>query len=85
MQWESRKKRLPQILVKAVMSLYEGSKIKFKVGFEFSEDFYVAFGVHQKSVLSPLLLAIVVDVVTKNSKEVLMKEVMYAEMTWYDE
>ena len=73
MQWALRKKRLPEILVKARMSLYEGSKKKFKVGSEFSKEFYVAAGVHQRSVLSPLLFAILVDVVTENAREGLKK------------
>ena len=50
MQWSLRKKGLPGILVKAVMSLYEGSKTTVKVGSEFSEEFYVAVGVYQGSV-----------------------------------
>ena len=74
MQCTLRKKGLPEILVKAVMSLY--SKMNVKVGFEFSEEFYVAVGVHQKSVLSPLLFAIVVDIVTENARKGLMKEVL---------
>ena len=61
------------------MSLYEGSKTKVKVGSEFSEEFYVAVGVHQGPVLSPLLFAIVVDIVTENAREGLMKEVLYAD------
>ena len=79
MQWALRKKRLPEILVKARMSLYEGSKTKFKVGSEFLKEFYVAAGVHQRSVLSPLLFAILVDVVTENAREGLMKVVLYAD------
>ena len=46
MQWALRKKGLPEILVKAVMSLYEGSKTKIKVNYEFLEEFYVVVGVH---------------------------------------
>ena len=60
------------------MSLYEDSKIKTKIGSKFSEDFSVAAGVHQGSVLSPLLFAIAVNVVTENAKENLIKEVLYA-------
>ena len=77
MQWELRKKGLPEILVKVVMSLYEGSKMKVKVGSEFSEEFFEAVSVHQEPVLSPLLFAIVVDVVTENPREGVMKEVLY--------
>ena len=76
MQWALRKKELPEILLKSVMSLYEGLKTKVKVGSEFSKEFYVEVGVHQGSVLSSLLFAIVVDVVTENARENLMKEVL---------
>ena len=79
MQWALRKKGLLEILVKAVMSLYEDSKTKLKVESEFSEEFSVAVDVHHGSVLSPLLFAIVVDVVTENAREGLMKEVLCAD------
>ena len=79
MQWALRKKGLPEILVKVVISLYEVSKTKVKVGSKLSEEFDVVVGVHQGSVLSPLLFAIVVDVVTENARESLIKEVLYAD------
>ena len=79
MRWALRKKKLPEILVKAVMSLYEDLKTNVKVKSKLSEEFYVAIGVHQGSVLSPLLFAIVVDVVTENARKGLMKEVLYAD------
>ena len=40
------------------MSLYHGAKMKVRVGSELSEEFLVRVGVHQGSVLSPLLFAI---------------------------
>ena len=40
--------------------MYKGSKSKVKAKFS---EFYVAVGVHKRFVLSPLLFAIVVDVV----------------------
>ena len=76
MQWTLRKKGLPEILVKAVMSLYEGSKKKIKVVFKLSEKFYVVMVVHQGSVLSHLLFAIVVDVVTENARDGSIKNVL---------
>ena len=66
-QWALRKKELPEILVKKVMSLYKGSKTKVKVGSDFLEKFYVAVGVHQRSVSSTLMFAIVVDIVTEKA------------------
>ena len=43
-----------------------------KVGTHFSEELVVNVGVHQGSVLSPLLFAIVVDVITNEIKEDLL-------------
>ena len=79
MEWALRKKGLPEMLVTAVISLYEGAKTKVRVGTELSEDFCVKVGVHQGSILSPLLLiAIMVDVITESAREGLMKEILYA-------
>ena len=60
MAWVMRKKRLPEILVKAVMSLYEGAETKVRVGSKLSEKFSVKVGVQQGSLLSPLLFAMVI-------------------------
>ena len=55
-----KKEGLAEVLVQAVMSLYEGSKTKVRVGSGTSEKFWVGVDVHQGSVLSPLIFAIVV-------------------------
>ena len=60
-----RKRGVPGVMVRAVMSLCEGAKTRVRVGQEFAEEFDVKVGVHQGSVLSPLVFAIVVDVVTE--------------------
>ena len=49
------KERFALNLVEAVMSLYEGAETKVRVGSGLSEEFSVKVGVHQRSVLSPLL------------------------------
>ena len=79
MEWAMRKKGLPEILVKAVMSLYEGAETKVKVGLGLSEDFSMKVGVHQGSVLSPLLFVTVIDEVTENARKVWMKQILYAD------
>ena len=56
-------KGIPDVLLTAVMSLYKGVRTNVKVGTHFTEEFEVNVGVHQGSVLSPLLFVIVVDVV----------------------
>ena len=78
MEWALRKKGLAEVLVQAV-SLYEGSRTKVRVGSGISEEFWVRVGVHQGSVLSPLIFAIVVDVMTKHAREGLLNKILYAD------
>ena len=66
------------MLVQAGMSLYEGSRIKARFGTGTSNEFGVRIGVHQGFVLSPLILAIVVDVVTEHA-EGLLNEILFAD------
>ena len=70
---------LAEVLVQAVMSLYEGSKTKVRVGSGTSQKFWVGVDVHQGSVLSPLIFAIVVNVLTEHAREGLLNEVLYAD------
>ena len=49
-------------MFRSVISLSEGAKTKVRLYSEFSEEFEVKLGMHQRSVLSPFLLALVVDV-----------------------
>ena len=69
MEWALMKKGLAEVLVQAAMSLYEGSRTKVRVGSGTSEEFEARVGVHQGSVLSPLVFAIVVDVATDHAQE----------------
>ena len=63
-------------MVQAVMSLHEGSSTKVRVGSGTSEEFGVHVGLHQGAVLSPLIFAIVVDVVTDHAREGLLNEIL---------
>ena len=54
-----RKKGIPEVLVRSVMSLYEGAKTRVRVDSELSEEFDVKVG------MSPFLVAVVVDAVTE--------------------
>ena len=63
--------------VQAVMSLYEGSRTKVRVGSRTLNESGVQVGVHHGSVLSPLIFAIVVDVVTEHAREGLLNEIVY--------
>ena len=46
-----RKKEIPEMMVKAVMSWYKEATTKIKVGSAYSDDFPVKVGKHQGSVL----------------------------------
>ena len=61
------------------MSLYEGAETKVSVGSGLSEEFSVKVGVHQGSMLSPLLFAMVIDEVTENARKGWMKKILYAD------
>ena len=73
------KKGLAEVLVQAVMSLYEGSRTKVKIGSGTSDEFGVRFGVHQGSALLPLIFAVVADVVTEHAREGPLIEILYAD------
>ena len=79
MEWALRKESLPEVLVKAVMSLYEGSRTKVRVGSGLSEESGVRVGVHQGSVISPLIFAIVVDAVTEQVRKGLLNKMLYSD------
>ena len=65
--------------MRAVMSLYEGAKTMVRVGLELCEEFEVKVGVHKGSMLSRLLFAFVVDLITESVRNGLMSEILYAE------
>ena len=53
LEWAMRKKGIPEVFAKSVMSLHEGAKTRIRVDSELSEEFEVKVGMHQGSVLSP--------------------------------
>ena len=61
------------------MSLYDGAKTRVRVGSKYLEEFEAKVGVHQGSVLSPLLFTIVEDVITENAKRSVANELLYAD------
>ena len=76
-----RKKGIPQVLVRSVMSLYEGAETRVRLDCEFSEEFEANVGMCQGSVLSHFLFALVVDVVTEFviHSVCVLSEVLYAD------
>ena len=74
-----RKKGLSEVMFGAVMSLYDGAKTRVRMGSAYSEEFEVKVSVYQGSVLSPLLFAIVVDVITESARRGVINELLYAD------
>ena len=60
-----KKKGLTEVIVKTVMSLYQGSVTKVRLGSELPEEFWMQVRVHQESVLSAMLFGMAVDVITE--------------------
>ena len=64
--------------MKAVIKMYEEMLSQVKAEGEASEEFIVRVGIHQGSILSPFIIAVVMDVVTeKVAKE--GRALMYAD------
>ena len=53
LEWAMRKKGIPEVLVRSLMSLYEGAKTRVRVYSELSDEFEVKVQMYQVSVLSP--------------------------------
>ena len=78
LEWKLRKTGIPEVLVRSVMSLYEGARIRVGVDSGLSEEFEVKVGMHQGSVLSSFLFAVVVNVVIEFAREDALSELLYA-------
>ena len=63
LEWVMRKKGILKVLVRSVMSLYEGTMTRVRVDSLLSGEFRLNVAMNQGSVLSPVLFAVAVDVV----------------------
>ena len=79
LEWALRKKGIPKVLVGSEMSLYEGAKMSVRVNSVLSEEFEFKVGMHQRSVLSPFLFAVVVNVVIEFAREGALSELLYVD------
>ena len=79
-RWALRKLRVEKWLVKAVMTMYEKARTVVRTKNGNSEEFEAKVGVHQGSVLSPLLFAAVMEALTQEVREGLPWELLYADL-----
>ena len=77
--WPMRKKGIPEVLVRSVMSLCVGEKTRVGVDSELLEEFEVNVEMHQESVLSLFIFSLVVDVVTEFVREGALCELLYSD------
>jgi hypothetical protein len=78
-RWALRKSGVDEWLVTTVMAMYEGVETVVRTTSGVSSTFTVKVGLHQGSVLSPLLFVIVMNVVSSELKEGLPWELLYAD------
>lgn len=78
-RWAMRMLGVEEWLVSAVMAMYEEAWTVVRTKEGDSERFEVKVGLHQGSVLSPLLFVIVMEAVTRNVRGGLPWELLYAD------
>ena len=69
LRWALRKLEDEEQLVKAVMIMYKKARTMVKTNHGNSEEFEVKVGVHQGSVLSPLLFVVVMEALTQDVRK----------------
>ena len=77
--WSPSRKGVLEREIKAIMEMYTNIETSVNVEYTRSESFDVKVGVHQGSILSPLPFALVMDEVTKDIREGVVKEMLYAD------
>lgn len=77
--WAMRKLGVEEWLVKVVQSMYHNVRSRVRVNGEFSDEFEVKVGVHQGSVLSPLLFIMVLEALSQEFRTGCPWELLYAD------
>jgi len=78
-RWALRKAEVDECLVKAVMAMYEGAQTVVRTTEGDSKAFIVKVGLHQGSILSPLLFVIVMEIISRELQAGLPLELLYAD------
>ena len=77
--WAMRKLGVEEWLVKLVQSMYANVRSRVRVGDGYSEEFSVIVGVHQGSVLSPLLFIMVLEALSREFRTGSPWELLYVD------
>ena len=77
--WAMRKVGVEEWIVRLVQAMYNNARSRVGVGSEYSEEFEVGVGVHQGSVLSPLLFIIVLEALSRDFRVGVPWELFFAD------
>ena len=77
--WALRKLGVEEWIVRLVQGMYANARSRVRVGEGYSEEFEVKVGVHQGSVLSPLLFIIVLEALSREFRSRVPWEDLYAD------
>ena len=77
--WAMRKLEIDECLVRLVQSMYKDVRSRVGVGDGYSEEFGVGVGVHQGSVLSPLLIINVLESLSREFRIGCPWKLLYAD------
>ena len=77
--WALRKLGVEEWIVQLVQGMYANTRSRVRVGEGYSEEFEVKVGVHQGSVLSPLLVIIVLEALSREFRSGVPWEDLYAD------
>ena len=79
MWWALRSVGVDEWAVRVVQGMYANARIRVRVNGQLSEEFGVGVGVHQGSVLSPLLFILVLEALSREFRTGVPWELLYAD------
>ena len=77
--WAMRSLGIEEWVVRLVQGMYNNARSRVRVGGSYSEEFEVGVGVHQGSVLSPLLFIIVLEALSRDFRVGVPWELLFAD------
>ena len=77
--WAMKKLGVEEWAVRVVQSMYIGAKSRIRINNQLSDEFGVNIGVHQGSVLSPLLFILVLEALSRELRSGVLWELLYAD------
>ena len=79
LEWSLRELVVDDWMIKVIMAMYKNAKSLVSVNGALGDEFDVKVGVHQGSVLSPILFVIVLEALSREFRDSLPWEVLYAD------